>query len=325
MVWQKNINLVSFTTFQIGGPADYFYVAKNSKEVIEAVKEAKSNNWPIFVLAGGSNILISDEGFRGAVIKMQNQSTQTNLSARPSTKEKLLCSGSAFQIICDAGVLLSKLVAESLEMGTTGLEWAIGIPGTVGGAIVGNSGAYGRSISESVKEVEILDLTTLTKKVYASSDCQFQYRESIFKRNNEIVLSVVLELQKNDGQDSSELIKKYLKQRKSKIPPYPSAGSVFKNIEVKNISAEILKKIPSEIIRAGKLPVGYLIEQCGLKGHKINGAEISEQHANFIINAGGAKAKDVYQLMQLCQKSIKEKFGIELESEIRLIGFVARK
>lgn len=325
MKWQKNINLASFTTFQIGGPADYFYVAKNSKEVIETVKEAKSNNWPIFVLAGGSNILISDEGFRGAVIKIKNQSTQICLSARPSTKEKLLCSGSKFQIICGAGVLLSKLVAESLKMGATGLEWAIGIPGTVGGAIVGNSGAYGQSIGESVKKVETLDLTTLTKKVYSSNDCQFQYRESAFKRSNEIVLSAVLELQKNDGQDSLELIKKYLEQRKIKIPPCPSAGSVFKNIEVKNISAGILKNIPAEIIKAGKLPTGYLIEQCGLKGRKIGGAKISEQHANFIINAGGAKAEDVRQLMRLCQKSVKEQFGIELELEIRLIGFEARK
>ncbi|MDP2856189.1 MAG: UDP-N-acetylmuramate dehydrogenase [bacterium] len=313
MVWQKNINLASFTTFQIGGPADYFYEAKNSEEVIEAVKEAKSNNWPIFVLAGGSNILISDEGFRGAVIKIRNVELGI-------TKQN-----SSFQIICDAGVLLSKLVAQSLKVGAAGLEWAIGIPGTVGGAIVGNSGAYRHSISESVKEVEVLDLITLTKKVYASSDCQFQYRESTFKKNNKIVLSVVLELQKNDGHNNSELIKKYLEQRKGKIPPYPSAGSVFKNIEVKNISSEVLKNIPSEIIKAGKLPAGYLIEQCGLKGHKINGAEISNQHANFIINAGGAKAEDVYQLMRLCQKSVKEKFGIELESEIRLIGFEARK
>lgn len=310
MTWQKNINLAPLTTFQIGGPADYFYEAKNSEEVIEAVQEAKSNGWPIFVLGGGSNILVSDEGFRGAVIKAQN------------AKCKIQNENTIF---CGAGVLLSKLLAESLKMGANGLEWAIGIPGTIGGAIVGNSGAYGQSIGENVKEVEVLDPTTLTKKVYTPDDCRFRYRESIFKKNNEIVLSVTLELQKNDGQDSSELIKRYLEQRRSKIPPYPSAGSVFKNIEVKNLSVETLKIIPAEVIKGGKLAAGYLIEQCGLKGRKINGAEISNQHANFIINTGSAKAKDVFQLMQLCQKSVKEKFGVELEPEIRLIGFETGK
>lgn len=310
MVWQKNINLASLTTFQVGGPADYFYEAKGSEEIIEAVKEVKSNGWPIFVLGGGSNILVSDEGFRGAVVKMQN------------AKFKIQNENTIF---CEAGVLLSRLVAESIKIGIAGLEWAIGIPGTIGGAIVGNSGAYGQSIGENVREVEVLDLTTLTKKVYASADCKFQYRESIFKRNKEIVLSVILELPKNDGQNSSELIKKYLEQRNSKIPPYPSAGSVFKNIEIKNISSEVLKNIPAEIVKAGKLAAGYLIEQCGLKGKKIGGAEISNKHANFIINTSSAKAKDVAQLMQLCQKLVKEKFGIELEPEIRLIGFEAGK
>jgi len=309
MVWQKNINLASLTTFQVGGPADYFYEAKSSEEVIEAVKEVKGNGWPIFVLGGGSNVLVGDEGFRGAVIKIKNDELKI----------------SDLKIICGAGVLLSKLVAESLKIGAIGLEWAIGIPGTIGGAIVGNSGAYGHSIAENVKKIESLDLMTLTKKVYDSSDCQFQYRESIFKKNSEIVLSVILELQKNDGQNSSELIKKYLEQRNNKIPSYPSAGSVFKNIEVKNLPAEILKTIPPEVIKGGKLAAGYLIEQCGSKGYKINGAEISNQHANFIINTGSAKANDVAQLMQLCQKSVKEKFEIELEPEIRLIGFETGK
>lgn len=306
MVWQKNINLASLTTFQIGGPADYFYEAKNSEELTEAVREVKNNNWPIFILGGGSNILVSEEGFRGAVVKMQN------------SKLKIQNENTIF---CEAGVLLSKLVAESIKIGMTGLEWAIGIPGTVGGAIVGNSGAYSQSISEKVKEVKVLDLINLTEKIYASTDCQFQYRESIFKKNKEIVLSAILELPKNDGQNSLELIKKYLEQRKGKIPPYSSAGSVFKNIEIKNISPEVLKNIPVEIVKAEKLAAGYLIEQCGLKGQKIGGAEISEQHANFIINTGKAKAKDIQQLMQLCQKSVQEKFGIDLEPEIRLIGF----
>jgi len=306
MVWQKNINLASLTTFQIGGPADYFYEAKNSEELTEAVREAKNNNWPIFILGGGSNILVSDEGFRGAVIKAQN------------AKCKIQNENTIF---CEAGVLLSKLVAESLKMGATGLEWAIGIPGTIGGAIVGNSGAYGQSISESIKEVEVLNLTTLTKKTYAPDDCQFQYRESIFKKNNEIVLSVVLKLSKNDGQNNLELIKKYLKQRKSKIPPYPSAGSVFKNIEVKNMPPKTLKNIPAEVIKAEKLAAGYLIEQCGLKGKKIGGAEISEQHANFIINNNFASARDVVTLIELCKKEVEQKFEIKLTEEIRLVGF----
>ncbi len=309
MTWQKNVDLSLLTTFQIGGPADYFYSAKTPDEILQAANEAKGSGWPIFILAGGSNVLISDEGFRGAVIKIENDDLT------------IVEENSNFQINCGAGVSLSKLLAETLRAGISGLEWAIGIPGTVGGAIVGNSGAYGHSISENIKEAEVLDLLIIEKRIFSREECQFQYRESIFKKNNTIVLSAILNFPKGDKLGSLELIKGYLAQRKNKIPPYPSAGSVFKNIENDKLSSETLQKIPSEIIKGGKLAAGYLIEQCGLKGTRIGGAEISEQHANFIVNKGGAQARDVLKLIELCKKEVAKKFQVELEEEIRLLGF----
>jgi len=304
-IFQKNVELAPFTTFKIGGKADYFCKVNNLRELKTALKEAKKMNQPIFILAGGSNILVSDEGFRGIVIKVS------------SFKFQVLKN----RIVSDAGVLLSQLVAKSLEIGATGLEWAIGIPGTVGGAICGNSGAYGKNIGEITKKVQVLDLKTLTLKNYAHRDCQFCYRESIFKKMPSVILSAVLELKKGNALTSAELIKTYLKQRKSKIPPYSSAGSVFKNIEINKKLPPKLKEIASQFKKFGKIPAGYLIESCGLKGKRIGGAEISKQHANFIVNINKAKARDVLALINLCKKEVKRKFGIELQEEVKLIGF----
>jgi len=317
-IFQKNVELAPFTTFKIGGKADYFCKVNNLKELKTALKEAKKMNQPIFILGGGSNILVSDEGFRGIVVKNQN-SKMTLRGVQQGSKiqnDKL-----KFKIFCEAGILLSQLVAKSLEIGATGLEWAIGIPGTVGGAICGNSGAYGKNLGEITKKVQVLNLKTLTLKNYSHRDCQFGYRESIFKKIPCVILSAVLELKKGSAFASRQLIQAYLEQRKSKIPPHPSAGSVFKNIEINKKLSPKLKEIASQFKKFGKIPAGYLIESCGLKGKRIGGAEISKQHANFIVNINKAKARDVLALINLCKKEVKRKFGVELQEEAKLVGF----
>lgn len=309
MEWQKNIILAPLTTFQIGGPADYFYEAESEKDILRALREAKKKFLPIFILGGGSNILFSDRGFRGLVLKINNKFINFKKIGDKTTLET------------GAGLPLAVLVAETLKNNLSGLEWAIGIPGTVGGAVVGNSGAYGHSFCENIKEVKFLNEKDRKINNYSNEDCQFCYRGSRFKKEKGIVLSVVIELKKSEAMNSQLLIKTYLEQRKAKIPPYPSAGSVFKNIEISKKTEKILRKIPKNMIKSNKVAAGYLIEQCRLKGKRIGGAAVSEQHANFIVNIKDAKAEDVLQLMQLCQKSVKEKFGIELKSEIRLVGF----
>ncbi len=303
--FQENILLANHTTFRIGGPARYFFAAKNKNELMEAVKRAKAEQLPYFIFGGGSNLLVSDKGFEGLAIKFQSLNFEIN----------------GKEIMAEAGVPLALLLNKSLAEGLTGLEWATGIPGTLGGAICGNAGAYRHSLSESIAEVEIFDTEKSEIQLYSSQQCYFAYRESVFKKNhNLLILSAKLELEKGDVGQAKEFIRECLKARKEKIPPFPSAGSVFKNIEIALQPEEFQKLIPPEKIKDGMVAVGYLIEQCGLAGKQIGGAQISTQHANFIVNTGGAKAADVWELIAICQNEIKEKFRIEPEKEIRSIG-----
>jgi UDP-N-acetylmuramate dehydrogenase len=285
-MFQQNVSLKNYTTFKIGGRAKYFFEAENTEEIIKAVKEAEQLKIPIFVLGGGSKILIRDKRFKGLVLKI-------------------------------AGVSLGKLVADSIKRGLTGLEWAIGIPGTIAGAVHGNSGAFGHSIFEVVKNVTALDISNLKIKKYDKKSCGFGYRESIFSakggKNKEIILSVELKLKKGNRKKSLALIKEYLTKRRERIPALPSAGSIFKNLQSQNLN---LKDIPKEKIKKGMIPAGYLIEQCGLKGKTIGGAKISEKHANIIVNFNKAKSRDVSALINLVKKQVKKKFGITLEEEI---------
>lgn len=307
--FKKNVNLAPCTTFKIGGPAAYFYEASNLEQIIWAVNSAREKKLPIFILGGGSNLLISDSGFQGLVIKIQN--SELNV--------KVLDSG--IEIFCEAGIPLSRLVVEAMKIGAVGLEWAMGIPGTVGGAICGNAGAYGHSTGESLLEVKVLELGTGQVKTISKDDCQFAYRESKFKSSKVIIISAIFQLSKGNLKSSQEAIKEIALVRKNKIPGQPSAGSVFKNIEINKETLALLDIIPKEAIKGTKIPAGYLIEQCGLKGKIVGGAQISEQHANFIVNINNAKAIDVVQLINMIKERILDKFKINLEEEIRYLGF----
>ena len=304
---KKNISLTNYTTFRIGGNADYFCEVKNTEDLLEVLNQAKKKSWKIFVLGGGSNLLVSDKGFKGLVIKMNYDFI--------NKKENGL-----FEV--GAGTLLAKLLAETIKNNLAGLEWAIGIPGTIGGAICGNSGAYGHSITESVFNVRVLDLKNLKTKIFKIEDCDFKYRASLFKGNGQyIVLSSEMQFYKGEGDKIKESFLKYSNERKNKIPALPSAGCVFKNISIDEMTYEFMNKIPPEKIKGGKIPVGYLIEQCGLKGKRIGGAEISNQHANFIVNFNKAKAMDVIELINLAKNQVKNQFSVDLHEEICYLGF----
>ncbi len=326
MEFLKNIPLKKYTSFKIGGQTKYFFEAKNLKSLVGTVKKAKQKKIPIFILGGGTKLLVSDKGFKGLVIKIKN------------TRFKLQKN----KIISEAGVDLNKLVSASIKSGLTGLEWAIGIPGAIGGAVCGNCGAFGSSISESVKNVTVLNPDNLKIKKYANKECQFRYRGSVFsastkdrlapnwkdgpvsggKQNQKlIILSAELRLKKGTPKKIAKTIKEYKKRRQERIPPYPSAGSVFKNYELKSVNYEddpLVKKFPElkKEIKGGKIPVACLIEKCGLKGKQIGGAKISEQQANIIVNFNKAKEKDVSSLIDLAKKQVKKKFGVNLKEEI---------
>ncbi|MBU2037271.1 UDP-N-acetylmuramate dehydrogenase [Patescibacteria group bacterium] len=320
---QKNISLANHTTFRIGGPARYFMAVRNSEELMAAVKWAKDNSLSFFILGGGSNLLVSDDGFNGLVIKMQSdslsvvlRSTFAPLSMNSTTKDL-----EKMKIIVDAGVPFGRIIMETVKGGFSGAEWGFGIPGTIGGAICGNAGRLGQAIARVVANVTVLD-ENLKVKTLSKSECDFGYRESRFKKTKEIILSASLLFAKKEPVK----IEAVLNEAKAVIkqsPPYPSAGCVFKNYNVKGGSDVLLKNYPKLAgrVRDNKLGVGQLIDQCGLRGRQIGGAKIWEGHANYMVNVGNAKAQDVLELIELVKKSVKEKWGIELEEEIRRVGF----
>jgi len=288
---KQNEPLAKHSTYAIGGPARYFAVAKTKEDVLEALAFAKEKNLPFFALGGGSNILFGDEGYGGVIIKIQ-------IGGIKIDGEK---------ITAGAGVPLTQLMNVSADNGLSGLEWAVGIPGNIGGAVNGNAGAYGRSISETVESILVLEENNLgvwEVKKYTHQDCGFRYRESGFKKkdNRKIILEVSLEFKKGEKEKIKKTFKYILITRKGKVPPQPSAGCVFKN----------LKKENGELISSA----GALIDQCGLKGRKIGKAEVPALHGNYVVNMGGATAEDVRALISLCKEKVKEKFNLELEEEI---------
>ena len=300
---KKGVSLKEYTTFKIGGPAQYFLEVKTKQGLIEAIKKARNYGVPFFILGGGSNILVSDEGYKGLIIRIKNQESRIkNIRQRSKIIE------------AEAGILLSQLVKMAFKSGLTGLEWAAGIPGTVGGAIRGNAGAFGLSMADILKTVEALDAEEMKVRNFKNEECKFGYRDSIFKsKKNLIILSVILQLKKGEKQEIGKKIQEYLEYRR-RIQPlsFFSTGCIFKN------------PAPEQSSVRGKpfrFFAGELIEKCGLKGKKIGRAQISERHANFIINLGGAKSRDVIELISFVKKKVKEKFGIELEEEIQYLGF----
>ncbi len=304
---QKNVLLANHTTFRIGGPARYFCVVKKKEELLTALRWGKANDLPIFVLGGGSNLLVSDAGFDGLVIKCQMSDFQTQLD------------GEKFKVICGAGVLFNKIILETAKNGYSGVEWGFGIPGTIGGAICGNAGRLGEDVSQVVESVEVLD-DNFEVKVLPKDECKFDYRESRFKHTSEIILLATLNFIKKDQAAIDEVLFQ-AKDVIKKSPPFPSAGCAFKNYKLKSEEDELLKN-HSELasrVRGGKIGVGFLLEQCGLGGRQVGGAKVWEGHKNYIVNVGGAKASEIKELIKICQAAVKEKYGIDLVEEIRYL------
>lgn len=313
---QENISLADYTTYKIGGPAKYFFIAKIKEDLIDAIKTAKELNdpkgTPVFILGGGSNLLVSEKGFEGLVIKIDISNEEFRGS----------------EAVVGAGADLTELAYLSADKGLSGLEWAAGVPGTVGGAVYGCAQAFGARISDVVKSVEAIDIKTLEPKNFTKAQCQFSLKNSIFKKNkNLVIVSAVLALKELPKEEIKNKIKEFLEYRKAKHPiEFPSAGSTFVNPEdpkgtlIKN--KKLLEKFPelNEYNKKGTIPAGYLVQKSGLSGKKIGNAQISEKHCNFIINLGGAKANDVLLLMKLAEKEVKKNFGIKLEREVQIVG-----
>lgn len=299
---QKNIPLKNYSTFKIGGSAKYFVKVSDVFGIKESILWVKKKDIPFFFLGGGSNVLFADGGYNGLIIKIENLGIKFEEN----------------NIVVDAGVPFLKLVLSAKEKSLSGLEWAAGIPGTVGGAIFGNAGAFGGEAKDNIKEIVTFDINTLKEKKFKNKDCQFSYRNSIFKKTKKYVLiSATFSLEKGNKEKIGEEIKKNIIYRKNHHPlDFPSAGSIFKNVKIKEES--FFKRFPEfkQFEKTKEIPAAYLIYLEGLKGKSFGGAKISGKHTNFIVNSGSAKSKDVISLIDFVKNKIKNKFNINLETEI---------
>lgn len=301
-----DISSKDFTSFKIGGKVKYFFEASIKEDIVKAVKLAKELRLPFLIIGGGTNILFPDKDFKGLIIKISNKEIRI--------EDK--------RIYIEAGAKLSFLVQKASEECLSGLEWAAGIPGTVGGAVYGNAGAFDKSMEDNIEEIEALDINELKIKKLKKEECNFNYKSSIFKeRKNLIILSLLFKFKKEEREKIKKEMERFKDLRIEKHPlDYPSAGCIFKNVFIKIKNEKLLKEFPelNTFNEKGFIPAGYLIEKCGLKSKQIAQAQISEKHANFIINLGNAKAENIISLIKLIKKEVKKKFNINLEEEIIL-------
>ncbi|HNW09244.1 MAG TPA: UDP-N-acetylmuramate dehydrogenase [bacterium] len=301
--------LAPYTSWRIGGPAKYFCHIADLSTLKSVVKLAEDKDRPYFIIGGGSNILVSDRGFDGLVLKL----LFNRLKVHPDHCLEV-----------GAGLLLSKAVGQALSSGLSGLEWAAGIPGTVGGAICNNAGAYGGDMSQLVESVQILRQGRI--KTIKNKDCRFSYRQSIFREKNQgLILAASLKLQPKDKELIRKKISDILKERKKKFGVGHCVGSVFKNVNLSQLEAqqfaENFPACPKEFIAAQTIPSAWLIDQCDLRGRKIGGAAVSALHAGIINNVGGATAEDVIILISIIKQKVRSRFNLQLREEIEYVGF----
>jgi UDP-N-acetylmuramate dehydrogenase len=284
---KENVPLAPYTSARIGGPADYLITAHSADELAEIMQIIRQQHLPYFILGGGSNILVSDKGVRGVTVLNRAKAIRFENGDRP-------------KVWAESGVVFSNLANRCASKGLSGLEWAATVPGTIGGAVYGNAGAFGGNMAGNLIWAELL--TESGREKWPVEKMEYGYRTSVLKRGNikAIVLSAELALQNATKEEVSAKIGQFSERRKATQPPGASMGSMFKN--------------PKDEF------AGRLIEAAGLKGTRIGNAEISPIHGNFFVNHGRTKASDVRALIELVQKTVKEKFEVELELEIELIG-----
>ena len=275
------------TTFRVGGPADFFVTPKAKEEVRDVIRICKEAGMPYYIIGNGSNLLVSDAGYRGVVVQIYKKMNEVKVEGD--------------LVKAQAGALLSGIAAKALGAELSGFEFASGIPGTIGGACVMNAGAYGGEMKDVLESVTVL---TGEGKIIelGRNELELGYRTSVIAKKGYIVLGAVLKLERGDGEKIKTYMDELKEKRVTKQPlKYPSAGSTFKR---------------PEGYFAGKL-----IQDAGLQGYTVGGAQVSEKHCGFVINRGGATSSDIITLIRDVQKKVKEDAGVDLETEVKLIGF----
>lgn len=274
------------TTFKVGGPADLYVIPRSEEELVYAIEVCKSENVPYYVIGNGSNLLVTDKGFRGVIIEVYRQMSDITVEGN--------C------ITAYAGALLSKIANTALEHGLTGLEFAHGIPGALGGAVTMNAGAYDGEMKQVLESATVIDDKGQVRTL-SSDELELEYRKSIISRLGYTVVKATMRLEDGDKEAISAKMKDLMQRRRDKQPlEYPSAGSTFKR------------------------PVGHfagkLIMDAGLRGYQLGGAQVSEKHCGFVINKDHATCQDILDLIHYIQEEVKSKFDVQIEPEVKMIG-----
>lgn len=295
----ENVPLAPFTTFRIGGVARYFLRARSKADVITALQEACAEKLPVFILGGGSDVLINDRGFKGLVIKMELNQLKLEQNI----------------LFAEAGVLINGAIRYCTQQGYSGLEFATGVPATIGGAVWANLGCRGSEISQVLETVTVCDVSGV-EKTFTNADCQFGYRDSRFKHEPWIILSATFIVRPGKPAELRHTILQltHLKKKEQDVGE-ACAGCAFRN-PAHEVEAGLGLSLSSPVKTAAQL-----IDELGLKGYQIGGAKVSEKHANFILNVGNATADDVVQLISYIKQQVRDKRGVQLMEEIDYIGF----
>ena len=298
---KENVPLAPLTTFEIGGIARYFADVRTEGDIREARAWVKEKRVPLIVWAGGSNVLVPDEGLEALVIRIVNETS----------------SFSGTTLEADAGCNLLALIRAAAERGLGGWEKLAGIPGTIGGAVRGNAGAFGPEVKDFVVVVRAMHVDSGEVRDFDNAECDFSYRHSFFKEHPEwVILRAFFRLLPTKSEESIRTVEETISEREERhIQNVKAAGSFFVNPVAPKEIQEMFEKEKGMKAREGRVPAGWLIEKVGLKGARVGGAEASVQHPNYLKNAGNATAKDVLVLAQKIKDAVREQFGIELKEE----------
>jgi UDP-N-acetylmuramate dehydrogenase len=301
----ERVSLANYTRFSIGGPAVLFFDTDNESSFVTALGVAAERKLPRIIIGGGTNLIVSDTGFAGVVLRYTGSIIHSN--------DSLLAVG--------AGAALQDVVDYSIALGLKGLETMTGIPGYLGGAIYGNAGAYGHSIQEIIRQVRIFDGAGVV--ALSNTDCRFAYRESIFKKHkNWIILSADLQFSNSDRETLSKTAGEIRSIRDAKYPPaMKCAGSIFKNLLLADLPAPVIDRIPPKVIREGKVPSAWFLEQAGARGMRRGDIQVADYHANLVYNDGTGTAADLVAVIRELKTRVCDRFGFELEEEVQYVGF----
>jgi UDP-N-acetylmuramate dehydrogenase len=300
----ERVPLAPYTRFGIGGPADLFVEAASESGLVAAMSVVRDSGLPAVVIGDGSNLVVSDAGFRGAVLRYRGAAVSVD----------------GRRITAQSGAFLQTLVDASVANGLGGIETLAGIPGSVGAAVYGNAGAYGRSIGQWVSEVRAYDGREAL--ALGNRQCEFAYRESVFKRRKDwLILSVCLVLDSGDGEALRRRARDIVTTRDEKFPPsMKCAGSVFKNLLLRDLPASVVAQVPATVVREGKIPAAWFLEQVGAKAAARGDIHVAAYHANLIYNAGAGSAADFAALVADLKARVLARFGFALEEEVQYLG-----